>query len=257
MVPLRSFLAIILLCIPGTTATVDHSVVLCGGSVCTTAVPNQSDPILNFTGSFTEGGETLTLSGKSEVRVTPLSLQFLAESYYSLTGASNAWSQSNVAGRIQDSITINDAARNGETGYLSMSFLVTGDESINGLANLVRYGAGGAQQDSHWVTGGTYVDFSDFQFTYGQPFDLSIAFSSSLFFGPGVPLTGFADYYNTAVLTRFVPLLSDGDTLNSTATVSAASGVDYLAATAIPEPATLVLIALGAASIIVMRSRRS
>jgi hypothetical protein len=247
-------------------ATIINGVVLCTtNSSCTQLVPKGPTPV-NFTGSVSDGGVTLSMTAFADSSFGALR----AASSYSLTGPSGAWTQYQGYSETVDTITISSPGLDGQDGYLSASFDVTGTQSVNGLAGLAffSFSQSGVLQvvgcdpqapsnTNCFVRGGTRVNFNPLRFTFGQPFTLWTALSASLFMGVNQPLSASADYSQTAVLTQFQPYLDAQLTdAVSDVTFSATSGTRYSVNGVIPEPGSFVLLGIGLAGLGMWRRKR-
>jgi hypothetical protein len=166
---------------------------------------------------------------------------------------------------IRDDITISDPLRNGTTGYLTLSFDVTGTKTLNYTSNLnANYpsaqGILSIYSDSQFIKGwgfssDTTIVSPVIHFTYGSPFELFLSggffirasdnVSPTLQIGDRWSLNGSVDFNNTINLSE-LSVFSDieGTLLASGFELTANSGTMY-PISSVPIPAAAWLFGSG------------
>jgi hypothetical protein len=169
---------------------------------------------------------------------------------------------------IQDTLTISDASKTGQTGYIDLMFAVTGTSTLNNTSNL-DYNGPGAQgtltvyRDAQFInswgfTGDTSVTSNLFSFTYGTPFTLRLdgdffvdpldALSPTLTTGDTWSLDGTVDFAHTISLAQLTVFQDSGGTQQAGGfTLEAESGTGYTVSS-VPVPAAIWLFGSGLAA---------
>ncbi len=243
----------LILPLPLQSAAIRNWIVVCRTGGCDFTVPETTASI-NSSQVLSDGAASLSLLSTAQTTYTELR----ASQSYTLSAPSSYWTQINVVSGFIDQITINAAGLTGQEGKLRLGFAVTGSQSVNGLAQVTQFGTPsspfGQQPSSRFVTGGTFVELDPYRFVFGQSFEINVLMAAVLFYGQNQPLSGFADYSNTAKLTQFAVTQQDGSTLVPNASVTAASGTNYAS---VPEPASIWMAALPLAALLIRRVRRT
>jgi hypothetical protein len=183
-----------------------------------------------------------------------------------------------VESEFIDVLTIDSTQFAGQIGFLAVNYALDGTIAESGIVNSeaeVRiivdrdgFGTGGLGEQSRNVhrssASGLFAVPQLFTFAFGEPFNISTELDLALGtvqLGSGTPISttspvaglgaGTADFSNTLRIASFA-VFSPSMTPLDSATVTAGSGATYAIA-AVPEPATLSLLGIGAA---LVRARR-
>jgi hypothetical protein len=131
MLSARLLCFVSLLAISGWSATVNQ-VVLCTSQTTCENLVGKTDLPVSFVGSTSDGNVTLSMTGFADSTFGKLR----AASSYSLTGPTATWTQYQAMTEASETFIVNSEGHAGEAGWLQLSYLVTGSESVNGLAGL-------------------------------------------------------------------------------------------------------------------------
>ncbi len=229
-------------------ADVNDIVVICNsGSPCT--VVNQSSTGLASGSSSLFAG---TASGSADATGGILH----ASASYSFPSAPSGSGQVNANAQFFDEVTIDAPGLSGATGYLVLSFHLTGTTSGPAdalLAPLVNCtGPGGIAFNStpncqlKTITGDSEVVFDPIAFTFGTPNGFDFNLAAEAFYGPSGPLQAASNFSDTALLNGIgVFLNSNGTNPVSNLSFSSADGITYTADGIVPEPSLLLFLAAG------------
>jgi len=221
----------------------------------------------SFSGSALASSTYGTLRGSAGVNIS----NYAPESYTNAT-----FDPVFANSFIRDDITISDPSKNGTTGYLALSFDVTGTTTLNHTPNLdgtptSAQGILTVYSNSQFIKswgfiGDTILNSPLLQFTYGTPFELGLsgsffikpwdALSTILQPGDTWSLDGLVNFENTINLSELSIFNDiDGTQLASGYDVSAISGTVY-PTSAIPLPAAAWLFGSGLLGLIGIARRK-
>ena len=234
-----------------------QQIVLCGSGGCQilAASPGQT---ASFTGMISGTGINVT----ANTNVAPGVLRAFAT--YTATGLVAPYSQLNAAGQVSDVLIITAPGMTGQLGYLSPSYTVTGSATgfasgqISMLYNDSFNNAGPVQATGGgFFTGPGVFSFGRIPFHYGSPLGLYTVFGAALFLANNG--SGTADFSHTAILTG-LPVFADQGGTQPVAGVNygvSELGATYTPAGVVPEPASILLMAVGITLLALRRRARS
>jgi len=241
-------------------ADLNDVVVICpNGSPCTvldgssTGLASGSTPLFGGTAGGTADGTGGILH---------------ASAFYNFPAAPSGSGQVNGNAQFFDMVTIDSPGLTGTTGYLELSFDVTGTTSGPADAILVPLvnctGTGGIVFNStpncqaRTITGNSEVVFDPIPFTFGTANGFDFNLAAEAFYGPSGPLQASSNFGDTALLNGIsVFLNSNGTNPVSNLSFVSADGVTYTADGIVPEPNLLLLVGTGCGLLFVVYRKRA